>query len=92
MNPMGQFVQLWLIFLSTGTVMAVATVIWAIRKRQFEDQDRARYLSMVHLSGDELSAQPPVRRGISFYALLAILVMGLTVLAITLTVVLRHST
>jgi hypothetical protein len=88
---MNQFVNVWLIFLSTGTMMAVGTVVWAIRKRQFEDQDRARYLPLVDLSGEELAGQPPIRRGGSFYALLGILVIGLAVLAITLKVVLRHA-
>ncbi len=87
---MNQFVHLWLIFLSTGSAMAVFAVVWAIRRRQFDDQDRARYLPLVDLPGDAGGDRPPIRRGASLYALLGILAMGLVVLAVTLTVVLRH--
>ncbi|MBW2276998.1 MAG: hypothetical protein JRF63_05860 [Deltaproteobacteria bacterium] len=55
------FVPLWAIFLVTGLTMAVITVIWAIRTRQFEEQQRARFIPLAGISDEELRARP-VRR------------------------------
>ena len=85
------FVPTWLIFLASGTLMAVLTILWAIRSDQFEEQDRARYLPLVGLSAKELSDQPPIRRGASFYALLVIFASGIVTLAATLAAVLKVS-
>jgi nitrogen fixation-related uncharacterized protein len=85
------FVPAWLIFLVSGTAMAVLFILWAIRSGQFEEQDRARYLPLVGMSAEEMSAQPPVRRGASFYAILIIFVSGLVTMAATLAAVLKVS-
>ena len=71
------FVPAWLIFLASGTLMAVLTILWAIRSDQFEEQDRARYLPLVGLSAEEMSEQPPVRHGASFFGIVSIFVTGL---------------
>ncbi|RJO64535.1 MAG: cbb3-type cytochrome oxidase assembly protein CcoS [Myxococcales bacterium] len=81
------FVPLWLIFLTTGAIMAVLALIWSIRTRQFEDQDRARWLPLAGLTSEELAEQPPIRRGASFYALLSIAAVSLFVLVLTTGVV-----
>ena len=44
------FVPFWLIFLVSGTLLAVLTIVWAIGSRQFDDQDRARYLPLAGLA------------------------------------------
>ena len=85
------FVPVWIIFLASGTLMAVLAIVWAVRTDQFEEQDRARYLPLVGLSASEMADQPPVRRGASFYAILAIIVCGAVTLAVTLALVLRTS-
>jgi cbb3-type cytochrome oxidase maturation protein len=56
------FIPLWLTFLASGTVMAVFTLMWAIRSRQFDDQDRARYIPLQGLTAAELAAPLPPRR------------------------------
>lgn len=57
------FIPLWLFYLLSGTIMAVVTLVWAVRNRQFEDQDRARFIPLAGLTPEELSApQPPVAR------------------------------
>jgi len=78
------FVPFWLIFLVTGLGMAVAVLFWSIRNRQFEDQDRARFLPLMGLSESELAARPPVRRGASFYAIMMIFISGMLMLGISL--------
>lgn len=85
------FVPVWLIFLASGTLMAVLAILWAIRSDQFEEQDRARYLPLVDLSAREMAEQPPVRRSASFYGILAIIACGAVTLAATLALVLRIS-
>jgi nitrogen fixation-related uncharacterized protein len=83
------FVTTWLTFLLTGVGMAVLVAVWAVRTRQFEESDRARFLALGDLDAAELAAHPPVRRGASFYANLAVVLSGLLVLGLTLAVVLR---
>jgi hypothetical protein len=78
-----------MIFLASGTLMAVLAILWAIRSEQFEEQDRARYLPLTGLSAREMSEQPPVRRGASFYGILAIFACGLITLLATLALVLK---
>ena len=82
------FVPVWMIFLASGTLMAVLVIVWGIRSNQFEEQDRARYLPLVGLSAREMAYQPPVRRGASFYALMVIVVSGVATLVATLALVL----
>ena len=53
------FLPVWLIFLGTGLAMAVLTVLWAMRTRQFDDQDRARFLQLK--GADSLELVPVAR-------------------------------
>ncbi len=85
------FVPVWMIFLASGTLMAVLAIVWAIKSDQFEEQDRARYLPLVGLSATEMAEQPPIRRGASFYGILAIVACGIVTLAATLVLVLKFS-
>lgn len=85
------FVPVWLVFLTSGTLMAIGAIVWAIRSDQFEEQDRARYLPLVGLSAQEMRERPPIRRGASFFAILAIFVSGLATLILTLALVLKAS-
>jgi len=78
------FVPVWIVFLLSGTAMAVVVLLWAMRTRQFDEQQRARYLPLVGLTAEELAAPPPIRRGASFVALLTILAVGTLVLGLTL--------
>jgi nitrogen fixation-related uncharacterized protein len=83
------FIPLWLVYLFSGTLMAVLTLLWAVRGRQFEDQDRARYIPLGNLSPAELAT--PVRRAPlrARLAILAILAVGVGALLWTLFVVAR---
>jgi nitrogen fixation-related uncharacterized protein len=83
------FIPLWLIFLTSGTIMAVITVVWGIRHRQFDDQERARYLPLAGLTAEEMSRQPPIRRSASFWALMAIFLTGFVVMTMTIITVVR---
>jgi hypothetical protein len=57
------FIPLWLFYLLSGTIMAVVTLVWAVRNRQFEEQDRARFIPLAGLTPAELGApDPPVAR------------------------------
>lgn len=50
-----------LIYLATGSVFAMLVLIWAVRTRQFEQQERARWLALRGLTDEEL-AHPPSRK------------------------------
>lgn len=83
------FIPLWLFYLFTGTLMAVLTLFWAVRSRQFDDQERARYIPLAALTPAELDA--PARRAPTSarVAIGAILAVGISALILTLIVVLR---
>jgi nitrogen fixation-related uncharacterized protein len=85
------FVPIWLIFFISGTVMAIFTVAWSIKTRQFDDQDRAKYLPLAGLSSDELKERSPIRTGADFVAMMTILFLGFSVMISCLVIVLRHS-
>jgi hypothetical protein len=70
------FVPLWLIFLISGLAMAVLTVVWAIRTRQFEEQGRARYLPLVGLSAQEHAARPTRSHRAEIAGVWALLLVG----------------
>jgi cbb3-type cytochrome oxidase maturation protein len=80
------FVPVWLIFMSTGLLMAILTLIWSVKTRQFDDQQRARYLPLAGLSADELARQPEIRRSASLYAFGIIIFVGLLSIAMTMLV------
>jgi cbb3-type cytochrome oxidase subunit 3 len=61
------FVDVWVVFLFTGVLMAGLCVLWASRTGQFEQQDRARYLPLQSVPPAELSQKPAGRRGGSFW-------------------------
>lgn len=85
------FVPLWLVFLASGTLMALLALLWGVRSRQFDDQERARYIPLVDLTAEELAAAAPARRVANRYGLLAVLLSGALAIAAALAVVLRHS-
>jgi nitrogen fixation-related uncharacterized protein len=85
------FIPLWLGYVVTGTLMAVLTLAWALRTRQFDDQDRARYLPLVGLPPNQAEAGRGARPHRASVAPAAILVAGAVVLAQTLWVVLRNA-
>ncbi len=82
------FVPFWLFYLISGTVMAVLVLLWALRTRQFDDQDRARYLPLAGASAAEPHAAP-ARRRLSYVAVGAVLLTGGLALLSTLVVVLK---
>ena len=53
------FVTFWIFFLTTGTLMALFTLMWAIHSKQFEEQDRARYLPLVDMHPSEYVSTLP---------------------------------
>ena len=83
------FIPLWLVYLFSGTLMAVLTLLWAVRGRQFEEQDRARYIPLATLTPAELAA--PVRRAprSARLAILGIVAVGVAALLWTLIIVMR---
>lgn len=85
------FVPLWLVFLASGTMMALLALLWGVRARQFEDQERARFIPLADLTAEELAAEVPAHRAAGRYGLLAILLGGALTIAAALVVVLRHS-
>jgi nitrogen fixation-related uncharacterized protein len=84
------FVPLWLIFLVSGLAMAVFAVVWGMRTRQFEDQDRARFLPLVGLTADELGSQPKATHRAEYAAMCAMLAVGLIALGAGFILALRH--
>lgn len=84
------FVPLWLIFLSSGLIMAVFTVHWASRTRQFEDQHRARYLPLVGLSREEMLYTPKKNFRAERVGLWTLLTVGLAALLAGLFLALKH--
>jgi nitrogen fixation-related uncharacterized protein len=82
------FIPLWLTFLASGTVMAVLTLLWAIRSRQFDEQDRARYIPLQDLSAGELAAAPPPRQRAGRLGIAVIVACGALAILSTLALVL----
>jgi len=83
------FVPLWLVFMGSGLVMAVVTVLWAIESGQFEDQDRARFLPLSGLTAGEMSRAPRRDRA-STAGMTAIFVVGGVAIAAALLLTFRH--
>jgi nitrogen fixation-related uncharacterized protein len=84
------FIPLWLTFLLSGLVMTVFAVIWGMRTRQFEDQDRARFLPLVGLTAEELASQPKETHRAEYAAMCAMLAVGLLALCAGFILALRH--
>jgi nitrogen fixation-related uncharacterized protein len=54
-------IQMMIIYLIGGVSFAVFVLVWALGSKQFQEQDRARFLPLRDLSDEELN-QPPARR------------------------------
>ena len=83
------FVPIWIFFRFTGLVMAVFAVTWGIRSRQFDDQQRARFLPLAGLSEEERSRKPRRHRA-ETRAMLFLCFVGLSALLSGLITALRH--
>jgi len=70
------FVPLWAIFLVSGLLMAVITVVWAIRTRQFEEQKRARFIPLHGMTEADFEARPARTHKAEITAVYALLVVG----------------
>lgn len=84
------FVPIWLIFFGSGLIMAVTTLVWSVRSRQFDDQDRARFLPLSGLTREELEEIPSTKRGADFVAYMLIFGAGLAAFLLCLAIVLTH--
>ena len=84
------FVPLWLVFLLSGLIMAVYTIVWGIRSRQFEDQDRARFLPLVDLTADDFAEPRKLGHRAEYIAVCAMLASGILALGAGLLLALRH--
>ncbi len=71
------FVPLWLIFLGSGLLMAVLTVVWAIRTHQFDDQNRARFLPLTGMTEEELTQEPKRRFRAEYIGTWTMVALGL---------------
>ena len=86
------FIPFWLIFLLSGTLLAVVTIVWAIRSRQFDDQDRARYLPLIGLEpADYEPRRQSRRRGPGYYVTAVLVFSGMAVIWATLFLVAGHA-
>ena len=84
------FVPFWLIFLGTGLFMSVFTVVWAIRSRQFDDQQRARFLPLAGMTTAELEKKPLRTHRAEYAAVCFMLAMGMLTILAGLAIALRH--
>ena len=84
------FVPFWLIFLGSGLVMAAGTVVWAIRSGQFDDQQRARFIPLMGLSGAELAREPARRRWSDYVGVWSMLFVGVGAIVAALVLVIGH--
>lgn len=76
--------QLMLIYLIGGSAFACFVLVWALKNRQFQEQERARFLPLKDLSEAEL-ANPPRRRVPPSVALIfVVLAVGLGAIVYTL--------
>ena len=84
------FVPVWLGFVVTGLVMAAVTVAWAIRTKQFDDQERARFLPLRGLSAEELERPAPRAHVMNRVGMYALLTFGLSGIGALLVLVLKN--
>jgi nitrogen fixation-related uncharacterized protein len=84
------FVPLWVTFFTSGLLIAVFTIIWAMRSGQFEDQQRARFLPLVGLSAEEMAPAPEKKQVAPSIALLLIVLLGLSALVLVLLMTLKQ--
>ena len=84
------FVPVWIIFLFTGLLMAIFAVGWGIRSKQFDDQQRARFLPLTGLSRRDLDAGPERAHRAELAAIWMLVAVGLCALLSGLITALRH--
>ena len=84
------FVPFWLIFLMSGLIMAVFSVAWGIRTRQFDDQERARFLPLTGLPRIERAHAKKKAFKAEHAAICVILLIGITTIGAGLIFTLRH--
>ena len=73
--------QMLIIYLIGGVSFAMFVLIWALRSRQFQEQDRAKWLPLRDLSPDELDHPPAKRITASVAMIFVVLLAGLGVFA-----------
>lgn len=56
MNMNTVLLILWCVVAALALLAAVAVLVWAVRSKQFSDQDRARYLALD--GGKEAASKP----------------------------------
>ena len=84
------FLRTWLVFLISGVLFASLAVLWAVRSRQFEETDRARYIPLRDLGPEPLTVVSVPRRRLFLFGNLAVLLSGALAILLTLVLVLRH--
>ena len=84
------FVPVWMIFLTTGLIMAVVAVVWGIRTSQFDNQNRARFIPLSGLDQGEIPAGDPKAHRLEYAALALLVGVGMSALGAGLFLALRH--
>jgi len=72
------FIGIWVAYALSGIVLASAALVWAVRARQFMDQDRARRLALTAPDDGDIDT-PPTRA--DRYTWRGLLLMALAVVA-----------
>jgi cbb3-type cytochrome oxidase maturation protein len=73
----------WILLMAASLLASLALFIWALKRGQFSDQDRARYLPLRH----ELSlpkVKDPAGLSLEVYVLLGTLAVGFSFLVVTI--------
>ncbi len=71
--------QMLIIYLIGGVSFAMFVLIWALKSRQFQEQDRAKWLPLRDLSSEELDNPPAKRVTPSVAMIFVVLAAGLGV-------------
>lgn len=84
------FIRFWIGFTMLGLGATVVLLIWAFKKRQFRESDRAGYLALSDVDGmdgvNELKEKPPaIRASRETFVMLGILGLGIVAMIITAT-------
>jgi len=73
--------QMLILYLIGGVSFAMFVLIWALKSRQFQEQDRAKWLPLRDLSQEELDRPPAKRITPSVAMIFVVLLAGLGVFA-----------
>lgn len=84
------FVPVWVIFLFTGLIMAVFAVTWGIRSRQFDDQQRARFLPLVGMDRKETDTGAASSHRAERAAVWVLVAVGIAAMLSALILTIRH--